>query len=85
MYARKAANFRIKMEPHHAPVTNTNERLLKISKETHLRVKLVSYEKNRPEVFSATFSKPENSISVFFCQLQYCIYQLHTDSGHRIK
>ena len=37
-------------------------------KEVHLSVKLVSYEKNRPEVLSAIFRSAENSISVFFCQ-----------------
>jgi len=52
-----------------------NIRLLKMFKEVHLRVKLVSYEKNRPEVFSATLSRPENSISIFFCQIWYRNYE----------
>lgn len=34
----------------------------------YLRVKLVSYEKYRPWVRSATLSSPENSVSTFFCQ-----------------
>jgi len=37
--------------------------------QRYLRVKLVSYEKNRPELFSATLSSAENSISIFFCQI----------------
>lgn len=46
-------------------------------KKNHLRVKLVSYEKNKPEVLSAIFSSAENSASIFFCK------RLCTD--HRIS
>jgi hypothetical protein len=81
MYVNKAVYFRIQIEPYHIPVTNKNERLLDISKEVHLRVKLVSYEKNRPEVFSATFSSAENSISAFFCQIWCNKYEFQTGSG----
>lgn len=42
--------------------------ILKKKKKIHLRVKLVSYEKNKPEVLSAMFSSAENSDSIFFCQ-----------------
>jgi len=36
--------------------------------EVHLSVKFTSYEKYRPEDFSATFNSLENSLSIFFCQ-----------------
>lgn len=85
MYVNKAANFRIQIKPYHNTMTNKNDRLLRILNEVHLRVKLVSYEKNRPEVFSATFSSPENSISAFFCQIWYRNYEFQIGSGHGIK
>lgn len=54
-----------------------------MEKNADLSVKLASYEKYRPEVFSAILSSPENSVSIFFCEeVHITITELKSNSIH---